>query len=60
MSDIVERLRYWGISFSLGMEAANEIEKLRAALEEVKPLVLGANHSKDRYPKARAVLGEKE
>jgi hypothetical protein len=40
-------------------EATDEIEKLRAALEEVKPLVLGANHSKDRYPKARAVLGEK-
>jgi hypothetical protein len=35
MSDIVERLRYWGTSFSLGMEAADEIEKLRAALREI-------------------------
>jgi len=32
MSGIVERLRYWGKSFSLGMEAADEIEKLREAL----------------------------
>jgi len=32
MSDILERLRYWGKSFSLGMEAADEIEKLREAL----------------------------
>jgi hypothetical protein len=36
MSDIVERLRYWGKSFSLGMEAADEIEKLRAALREIR------------------------
>jgi len=34
MSDILERLRYWGKSFSLGMEAADEIEKLRAMLKE--------------------------
>jgi len=72
MSDIVDRLRNWWSPDSGGMsgaeantddliqEAADEIEKLRAALEEVRPLVLGANQSKDRYPKTRAALGEKE
>jgi hypothetical protein len=74
MSDIVERLRstefasatdglrspvIW-VKGTVAREAADEIEKLRAALEEVRPLVLGANQSKDRYPKARAALGEKE
>ena len=38
--------------------ATTENERLREALEEVRPLVLGANHSKARYPKARAALGE--
>lgn len=37
-----------------------EIERLRAAIAETRPLVLGANHSATRYPKARAALGEKE
>lgn len=44
-------------------DAADEIttlraenERLRAALQEVKPLVLGANHSETRYPKACAAL----
>lgn len=31
-------------------------ERLRAALQEVKPLVLGATHSEARYPKARALI----
>jgi hypothetical protein len=60
MSDIVERLRICAKFDPDQAEAADEIEKLRAALEEVRPLVLGANQSKDRYPKARAALGEKE
>jgi hypothetical protein len=56
----VERLRICAKFDPDQAEAADEIEKLRAALEEVRPLVLGANQSKDRYPKARAALGEKE
>lgn len=36
---------------------ANEIDKLRAALEEVRTLVFGANHSETRYPLAHAALG---
>ena len=35
---------------------AAENDRLRAALQEVKPLVLGANHSEARYPKARALI----
>lgn len=35
-----------------------ERDRLREALEEVKPLVMGANHFQARYPKARAALGE--
>lgn len=31
-------------------------ERLRAALEEVRVLVFGANHSEARYPLARAAL----
>jgi hypothetical protein len=34
MSDIVERLRFWGDSYYMHKEAADEIEKLRAALKE--------------------------
>ena len=33
-----------------------EVNKLRAALEEGKALVFGANHSETRYPLARAAL----
>ena len=46
---------YYGVP-KLQVEAADEIERLRAALQEVKPLVLGANHSETRYPKACAAL----
>jgi len=49
------------------IDAINEIERLkdgearlRAALEEVKALVFGANHSETRYPLARAALGGRE
>lgn len=38
---------------------AAENEKLRAALEEVRVLVFGANRSEARYPLARAALEEK-
>jgi len=34
MSDIVVRLRFWGDSIYLHKEAADEIERLRAALKE--------------------------
>lgn len=33
-----------------------ENERLREALEEVRPLVFNANHSAARYPKARTAL----
>jgi hypothetical protein len=37
------------------------IAELEAALEEVRPLVIGASHSEARYPKARAALeGERD
>jgi cobalamin biosynthesis Co2+ chelatase CbiK len=35
-----------------------EVERLTAALEEVRVLVFGANNSDLRYPKARAALKE--
>ena len=37
-------------------EVNAENERLRAALEEVRVLVFGANHSEARYPLARAAL----
>jgi hypothetical protein len=65
MSDIVERLRYWGKSFSLGMEAADEIEKLRAALREIRnksrtgsPPFMSSKT--DFFQIASKALGEKE
>lgn len=59
MTDIVERLRLDAEPTEGDMEeAATEIERLREALEEVRLLVLGANHSEVRYPKARAALKE--
>lgn len=66
MSDIVERLRYWGKSFSLGMEAADEIEKLRAerdtlreALRAAKDLYLHGSTT-SAFIEICAALGEKE
>jgi hypothetical protein len=63
MSDIVERLRYWGKSFSLGMEAADEIERLRAALQwllnDLQDYPASARPVA-AYDNARAALGEKE
>lgn len=61
MSDIVDELRNVAnrpdANYPATMlDAADEIERLRAALEEVKALVFGANHSETRYPLARAAL----
>lgn len=67
VTDIVERLRQGIKASNLNdwdferteadmEEGADEIERLRAALEEVKDLVFGANHSETRYPLARAAL----
>jgi hypothetical protein len=58
MSDLVERLRYWGTSFSLGMEAAAEIEKLRAALKDMAKHIWRGDWDK-LDPETRALLGEK-
>jgi hypothetical protein len=62
MTDIVERLRkensmpgYYGVP-KLQEDAADKIETLTTALEEVRDLILGANHSEKRYPIAHAVL----
>jgi hypothetical protein len=70
MSDIVERLRYWGKSFSLGIEAADEIEKLRAERRAMQGALLTIKaHTQDAHPMsymdqlcriARAALGEKK
>jgi hypothetical protein len=70
MSDIVERLRYWGKSFSLGMEAADEIEKLRAERRAMQGALLAIKaHTQHAHPMsyinqlcriARSALGEKE
>jgi hypothetical protein len=59
MSGIVERLRYWGKSFSLGMEAADEIEKLRAALKDMAKHIWRGDWDK-LDPETRALMGEKE
>jgi hypothetical protein len=59
MSGIVERLRYWGKSFSLGMEAADEIEKLRAALKDMAKHIWRGDWGK-LDPETRALMGEKE
>lgn len=72
MSDIVYRLRERAsvarcenTGTALGdavhfEEAADENTRLRAALEEIKALVLSANHSEARYPLARAALAGAE
>jgi len=36
MSDIVVRLRFWGDSYTLHKESADEIEKLRVALQTAR------------------------
>ena len=57
------------LAYMMGAEKAKDLivvlrrenERLRAALEEVRVLVFGANRSEARYPLARAALtkGEK-
>ena len=59
MSDIVERLRYWGKFFSLGMEAADEIEKLRAALKQAERERNHQHGRADRNAKLHAVEQKK-
>ena len=55
--DLVKRLRGFPPNVHETMtEAADRIAELEAALEEVRPLVIGASHSEARYPKARAAL----
>lgn len=75
MSDIVERLRgvahtydEYGVHSEIELEAAKEIEKLRAALDFYACLDHYQTHNAvapnvvqfDRGAKARAALGEKE
>lgn len=61
MTDILERLRYWGTSFSLAMAAAAEIEKLRAALIEINDLnAKRIGYSKKIERVIWEALGEKE
>jgi hypothetical protein len=69
MSDIVERLRFWGDSYHLHKESADEIEKLRAALRGVLAYYNAPTPAEAKLKKAvlatpieqaRAALGEKE
>ena len=56
MPDIVDRIA--DILIEDHIELMTENQRLREALAEVQPLVIGANFSKDRYPKFHAALGE--
>jgi len=70
MSDIVERLRFWGDSYPLHKESADEIEKLRAALRGLlewagpiagdTQIVSERAYEEETVAIARAALGEKE
>jgi len=70
MSDIVVRLRFWGDSYHLHKESADEIEKLRAALRGLlewagpiagdTQIVSERAHEEETVAIARAVLGEKD
>ena len=71
MSDIVVRLRFWGDSYYLHKESADEIEKLRAALRlAVDAVEHWASYASPYFQekhdlagdlqKLRAALGEKE
>jgi len=71
MSDIVVRLRFWGDSYYLHKESADEIEKLRAALRlAVDAVEYWASYASPYFQekhdlagdlqKLRAALGEKE
>jgi len=66
MSDIVVRLRFWGDSYYLHKESADEIEKLRAerdalreALRTAKDLYLHGSTT-SVFIEICAALGEKE
>jgi hypothetical protein len=66
MSDIVVRLRFWGDSYHLHKESADEIEKLRAALLLARVAVSHACELSDRIlytqdlVKIDAALGKKK
>jgi len=66
MSDIVVRLRFWGDSYYLHKEAADEIEKLRAALLMARIAISHACEDSGRLlytqelRRIDAALGEKE
>ncbi len=71
MSDIVVRLRFWGDSYYLHKEAADEIEKLREALRVAMDAVeywasYASPYAQEKHDLAgdlqqlRPALGEKE
>jgi len=49
MSDIVERLRFWGNSYPLHKESADEIEKLRAELDQAVGCIEDVNAERDMW-----------
>jgi hypothetical protein len=66
MSDIVERLRWtahtydeYGYHSEIELEAADEIEKLRAAVQDLAKHVWRGDWDKLK-PETRELLGEKE
>jgi hypothetical protein len=59
MNDIVVRLRFWGDSYHLHKESADEIEKLRAAVQDLAKHVWRGDWDKLK-PETRELLGEKE
>jgi hypothetical protein len=59
MSDIVVRLRFWGDSYHLHKESADEIEKLRAAVQDLAKHVWRGDWDKLK-PETRELLGEKK
>jgi len=56
--DIVERLRKISVPYDVVLEAADEIERLRAALENAADALHDA-HAYDAWASARKALGEK-
>lgn len=59
MTDIVVRLRYWGDTYPLHKEAADEIEKLRAAVQDLAKHIWRGDWDKLK-PETRELLGEKQ
>ena len=59
MSDIVVRLRFWGDSYHLHKESADEIEKLRAENKRLRA-AFQKYFGQSEATNVRAALGEKE